>query len=163
MNFWLFTVVDAEIGGSMVEAADILDKRARRLYWLLNARSPNFRRLRMDDRVALYLGGRSGRKLAGTCSLSCEPQRLPPETKRFVVEDPEDKFNYYVNLKEVDLFKTPKPIQPLIPRLSFIKDKEAWWRSLQGSIIAIKESDYYAIVDAPVADPGGRRVRRPPS
>ncbi len=148
MNFWIFTVVDAPIGDSSIRATDVLALRCRRLYWLLNSRSPNFRRLKRDDKVVFYCGGKEGGGVfRGICTLSSEPQRIPPDIKRYVVEDPEDKFNYSVNLKEIDLFTHPKSVSRLLGELGFIKDKTGWWRHFQGSIISIPEEDFYTILN----------------
>ena len=141
-NCWILTVVDAPIGSSILKATDLLTLRCRRLYWLLNSRAPNFKKLNRDDVVVFYVGGIEGGSFRGTCRLSSKPRRLPPNVKRHIIEDAEDKFDYYVNLREVELFPSPKPLTQIAKRLSFIKDKGRWWRNLQGGIIRIPERDF---------------------
>jgi len=138
-------VVDAKVGTSKIEALDLLGLRVKRLYWLLNSRSPHFRRVKKDDKIIFYAGGKAARVFAGSGVISTNPRRLLPEIKRFVIEDPEDRFNYIVNLKEVELLKEPRNAIPLLRSLSFVKDERNWGRYFQGSIIKIEESDYNVI------------------
>lgn len=147
LNYWLFTVVDAKIGSSRIDALDLFGTRVRRLYWLLNPRNPHFRKIRKEDKVVLYVGGKKQRVFAGCCVLSTNPKRLLPEIKRYVIEDPEDRFNYFVNLKEVDVFDRPKQVIPLLKSLSFVRDERNWGRYFQGGIIRIGNSDYNVITE----------------
>lgn len=142
VSYWLFSVVDARVGNSRIDALDLLGVRARRLYWLLNPRSPHFRKVKRDDKVVFYVGGKTAKFFAGCCVLATNPRRLLPEIKRFVIEDPEDRFNYIVNLKEVELFGKPRSATQLLKSLSFVKDERNWGRYFQGSIIKIEEADY---------------------
>ena len=145
VNYWIFSVVDAYLGNSRIDAYDILKFRAQRLYWLLNARSMLFRKVKKDDRVVFYVGGRKAKFLAGFCVLSTNPKRLIPGIKRYVIEDPEDRFNYMVNLREVEIFDRPRHVIPLLKSLSFVRDERNWGRYFQGSIIKIDEADYNII------------------
>lgn len=98
--------------------------------------------------MVFYAGGSEGGFFRGTCRLASGPIRFPPEAKRYIIEDPQDKFNYFVNLKEVDLFPSPKPIAALLDDMKFITNKENWWRNLQGGIISIPGEDFYNIVNS---------------
>ena len=146
VSYWLFSVVDAKVGNSKIEALDLLMMRIKRLYWLLNSKSPHFRRVKKDDKIVFYAGGKDGRVFAGSGTISTNPRRLLPEIKRFVIEDPEDRFNYIVNLKEIELLERSRSAIPLLKSLSFVKDERNWGRYFQGSIIKIEESDYKLIM-----------------
>jgi len=148
VNYWLFSVVDAKVGNSRIEALDLLGLRMKRLYWLLNSKSPHFRKVKKDDKIIFYVGGKDGRVFAGSGIISTNPRRLLPEIKRFVIEDPEDRFNYTVNLREIELFEKARSTIPLLKSLSFVKDERNWGRYFQGSIIKIGESDYRTITQS---------------
>ena len=149
VSYWIFNVVDAYLGNSRIDAYDILKFRAQRLYWLLNAKSMLFRKVKKEDRVVFYVGGKNAKFFGGYCLLSTNPKRLIPEIKRYVIEDPEDRFNYIVNLKEVTIFDKPKQVLPLLKSLSFVKDERNWGRYFQGSIIKIDEGNYRTITQNP--------------
>lgn len=54
----------------------------------------------------------------------------------------------------MDVWTRPKPIRPLLKKLSFIKNVDHWGPYLQGGVRKISESDYKAILESEDYDAG---------
>ena len=72
------------------------------------------------------------------------------EEKKDLFETPKsggvEKFPLRLKLKEITHFKEPIPIKPIIPRLSFIKNKKMWSGSIRTAMRLIPEEDYQFII-----------------
>ena len=60
----------------------------------------------------------------------------------------EEKFPLRVKVKPVKIFKEPIPFKPLVPRMSFIKNKKMWSGSIRRAMMMISEEDYQLILAA---------------
>ena len=56
-----------------------------------------------------------------------------------------EKFPLRVKIKPVQIFKEPIQFKPLIPSLSFIKNKKMWSGSIRTAMREIPEEDYKLI------------------
>lgn len=57
-------------------------------------------------------------------------------------------FPYRIRLKPVKIFDTPVEFKPLIPKLSFIKNKTMWTGHIRQAMRIIPEEDYKLIMAA---------------
>ena len=55
-------------------------------------------------------------------------------------------FPYRIKVNPVQIFKTPIEFKPLIPELSFIKNKTMWSGSIRTAMREIPEEDYQIII-----------------
>jgi len=61
----------------------------------------------------------------------------------------DETFNLRVRLAPVRVFSTPIEYKPLVPILSFIKNKRHWSGTLQGNaVFKIPEADYRTIISS---------------
>jgi predicted RNA-binding protein len=57
-------------------------------------------------------------------------------------------FPYRIKVKQVKVFAQPVPFKPLVPEMSFIKNKTMWSGSIRTAMRVIPEEDYQKIVKA---------------
>lgn len=55
-------------------------------------------------------------------------------------------FPYRIKVKSVKVFAEPVPFKPLVPEMSFIKNKVMWSGSIRTAMRVIPEEDYQRIV-----------------
>jgi len=63
----------------------------------------------------------------------------------YPVKDREEKFPYRVKLKPILLPREPIDFTPLVPRLSFIKNKQRWSAPFRRAMFKISEEDFRII------------------
>ncbi len=59
-----------------------------------------------------------------------------------------ENFPLRIKLKPITIFKNPIQFKPLIPKLSFIKNKVMWSGSIRSAMRVIPETDYELIINA---------------
>jgi predicted RNA-binding protein len=57
-----------------------------------------------------------------------------------------EKFPLRIKIKSVKIFKEPIQFKPLIPKMSFIKNKTMWSGSIRTAMREIPEEDYQEII-----------------
>jgi len=58
----------------------------------------------------------------------------------------EGKIDYFVSLKNIEAWKKPVKIKPLVGKLNFIKDKNVWGRHMQGGVRSLSGKDFSTVV-----------------
>lgn len=132
-NQWAFIVIDHRTDDKTVKAIDVLKDRVKGKFWSLNKNTGNFNRIKKDDKVVFYVGGRDGQKFVGRCTLASEPYPLTPEQKKQIVGYPSSLFTHSVGLEDIKLWKEPLSVLDLKEELSFIKNKDIWKKYLGGA------------------------------
>ncbi|MCP8309188.1 MAG: EVE domain-containing protein [archaeon] len=145
-NKWIFVVVDHRTDDKIMKAMDVLKGRVKEKFWSLNKNAGNFNRIKKDDKVIFYMGGRDGQKFMGRCTLASEPYPVTPEQRKQILGYPSSLFSHSVSLKNIKLWKEPLPVVDLKEELAFIKDKDLWRKYFRRSIIPLSEEDYNVIV-----------------
>ncbi|MCP8316480.1 MAG: EVE domain-containing protein [archaeon] len=145
-NKWIFVVVDHRTDDKIMKAIDVLKNRVKEKFWSLNKNSGNFNRIKKDDKVIFYIGGRDGQKFVGGCTLASEPYPITPEQKKKIVGYPSSLFSHSVILKNIKLWKEPLPVIDLKDELAFIKNKDTWRKYFRRSIVPLSEEDHNIIV-----------------
>jgi hypothetical protein len=148
MNYWIFKVKDDSVEGERITGIEVYNQRMRDNFWGLNEEARNLSHLQIDDKIVFYLAGNEGHKFLGTASLASNVQTLTEEAKVRLWHGKFFRPKNGVELKQVDVWSTPKLILPLIESqaLSFIKTKNNWGAFLQGSVQPINFDDYNTIV-----------------
>ena len=59
-----------------------------------------------------------------------------------------EAFPYRIKVKPIKIFAIPLPFKPLVPKLSFIKNKVVWSGSIRTAMRVMSEEDYQTILDA---------------
>lgn len=145
LNYWIFNVKDDKIDGVKKKGMEIYRQRMKDRFWGLKENVDNSGRLVKGDHVVYYLAGMEGPLLLGTAKLASEYFKLGKKEKKYL-HGPFFQTKYGVKLEQINEWKTPQSIRPLIPELKFTKNKENWGAHLQGSVIKIPDEDYYYII-----------------
>jgi len=145
---WIFTVKDDKIGKRKKKGTEIYKKRMSDAFWGLGESVANRSRVKMGNRVVFYLAGVDGQKFLGTCTLVSAFHRLGKQEREKLAHGPFFQATHGVNLSDIEVWDSPKPIHPLLKRLGIIKDVNKWGCYIQGSIIRTSEDDYNTIVSA---------------
>ena len=83
-------------------------------------------------------------RIVGVFEAISEPYR--DSTKIFKAYGTESTFPHRVKIKPVKIFDKPLFFKELVPKLSFIKNKQRWSGSLRRAMVEITEEDYNIIV-----------------
>lgn len=147
VNHWVFKVKDDIIDGDRKEGIEICLQRMSDRFWGLNPKASSLRYLEPNDKVVFYLAGSGEHKFLGTCLLDSRHYELSKEEKTLLWHSKFFRPSHGVRLKQVNIWSTPKPINPLIKAgaLKFIADPSIWGSYLQGSIRSISPEDYETI------------------
>ncbi|MGQ9469392.1 MAG: EVE domain-containing protein [Nitrososphaerales archaeon] len=145
-NHWIFVVIDHRTDDKIIKAIDVLKDRVKEKFWSLNKNTGNFNRIKKDDKVIFYIGGRDGQKFMGRCTLASEPYLVTLEQKKKIIGYPSSLFSHSVSLRDIKLWKEPLPVVDIKEELAFIKNKDLWKKYFRRSIIQLSEEDYNMIL-----------------
>lgn len=134
-NYWIFVCKD----DGKRSAVQIYEEDMRNQYWGINEKARNISRLSLGDKAVFYLGDSGKKSFFGTSTLS---------SRYLDTKEASQKGHDFpgVELVHIELWDQPKPIELLISRLHFIKNKSDYRQHLRGSIHQISEKDYITIV-----------------
>ena len=85
-------------------------------------------------------------RITGIFEAISKPYR--DSTKIFKPYGSEQTFSYRVKLKPIKILEKPITFKELVPKLSFIKNKQKWTGSLRRAMIEIPEKDYKTITQS---------------
>lgn len=112
---------------------DVLTRMQEEKKWKIGYRTPSRTRVKKGDKMLLYKSGAENMHFVGCATLN----------SGYYVS--EEKSYGYVDLRDVEMFKDPIPIKPMIESLGFIKLKKKWGLYLSGGINPINKTDYILI------------------
>ena len=104
--------------------------------WPIYQRTPNRTSLTKGDGVIFYLAGVHSMKFVGTATLSSEAE---PEGDAFSVI-----------FSNVDVWKKPVLIKPILESLNFVPNDRRWGAYFQGGVIWISKKDYNVILEGKI-------------
>ena len=146
MNYWIFIVTGHKISGVTLTADKIFNQRMKDSFWGIDEKTPNRKNLTKGDKIVYYIG-LPMKAFAGTATLASSCFELNDSQKRkyghgkqFYTTD------YGVLLEEIDIWRNPKSVEELAPRLKFIENKEFWFSYFQGGVRQITEEDFRTIM-----------------
>jgi len=146
MSYWAFTVTEKKLDDGNLLAEEIFKQRTSDKFWGLGEKTPNRRSLRRGDRIVFYVGWPL-MIFAGTATLASDSFSLSDEQKDLYGHGKQFyRADYGVQLENIDLFDSPRPVKEVIPSLKFIENKENWYVYFQGGVRQLSEDDFLTIV-----------------
>lgn len=143
MNYWLF-VTTAENWKIITEESIIGFPTRNRSAWS---------RLKQGDKCLIYIkrerGGEEFKESLVTGEYQAASATYVDNKRVFgrLETSPGEVYPLRVTLKRLGTVSEPVPFKPIVPKLSFIRNKRSWGSVLQGrSLINISEKDYRTIV-----------------
>ena len=132
--YWNFVVTDHE--KLQLSSLDVLTIRMADKVWGLNKNTPNNNKIKKGDKVIFS----DGAKFMGSAILDSDFYKL---TKEESEEMSHDKFatQYGVKLKNIEIWKIPKPVDKFVKALSFIHKKEQY-KYFQVGIRSVTKEDF---------------------
>ena len=85
-------------------------------------------------------------RITGIFEAISEPYK--DSTKIFKPYGTEQTFPYRVKLKPIKIFEKPITFKELVPKLSFIKNKQRWSGALRRAMVEIPEKDYKTLTES---------------
>jgi len=134
-KYWIFVSKDKVKRTALQIYVDDM----RRQYWGINERARNISKLAIGDKTVFYLGDSGRKRFFGSAVLS---------SRYLNTKQAKQKGHDFpgVELVHINLWDEPKPIESLILKLRFIKNKSDYRQHLRGSIHQISKEDYFTIV-----------------
>ena len=141
----VFVVTDFNYGSSFVKADEIARALFEEKIWLFSERTPYRMEMSKGDRVIVYIGGtRRGVFVADFVLKSTLKEMLEPQ-KRVAQGLGIRRFKYFAELDKVNVWQGEVQIRNLIPKLSFIKNKQYWGQYFRRGIIKLSDQDMTTI------------------
>ncbi|MDF7798676.1 EVE domain-containing protein [Pontiellaceae bacterium B1224] len=152
MNHYILIAADIDRARLYLPSAyDIAMHRLEIMKWGLNNRTFHRKRLTPDDKALIYISGRRDhcQNFVGEVQLASAAMILRSSDRKKVSAPSGEGVvsEYYVNLKNVNLFNNNVSIREIATDLDFIKRSEQWWRYMQGGVIRISGRDWSYIVN----------------
>lgn len=142
-EYWIFVANDLPLSPVKTVAAEkIADVLLARGYWAFTEAAPLRTRLRPGDRVLIYLAGPGRRHFVARARIASSTQPVDAAKTRDLESLGLSIFPYAVLLGEIERFRVPVSIKPLIPRLNFISEKRNYGLHLRLPIIRIPQADF---------------------
>lgn len=146
MNYWIFTVTSQKVSGENYPAEEIFSQRMRDHFWGIGIKTPNRKNLTKKDKVVYYIG-LPHKVFGGIATLASSCFKLNDHQKKEYGHGKQlSTTDYGVFLEEIDIWGEPKPVEDIVPHLTFIENKEYWFTYFQGGVRQITEEDYKTII-----------------
>lgn len=135
-----------DIEGRTVSPREIMEALTARQAWYLWERTPYRSRYKAGDRVVFYLAGKGYRQFAGTATVAGPV--VPMERGDRDVAESLGLFEYTEKLllRDIQLWKEPRPVLSLVPELGFIVDKKNYGLYFRMGALRIPREDYERII-----------------
>jgi phage anti-repressor protein len=152
MSNWIFIATNQKADGRTYTAREIYEQRMHDSFWGLGERTPNRRNIQSGDRIVFYLGTPEC-VFAGTAITESPSYKLSQGERRKVSRGGRVfETEYGVNLRDIDIWETPKLVPELVGELDFIENEDHWGTYFQGGVRGITDRDYSVIVDGAKAE-----------
>lgn len=109
--------------------------------WGLHPTTASRANIKSGDRLVFYLGGKN-QKFLGMAKAVSEAYFDKSSSENIFL----DPTTYRIDVSDITIWDRPKPIRPLLRKLSFIKNVDTWGPYLQGGIRKISEADFNTII-----------------
>ena len=140
MNYHICIISDHIDNGTRINGGEIYRSLMSRKVWGLHPRTANRANFKEGDRLVFYLGGQQVFLGVATAASGAYLDKSEESDAWFLNEG-----TYRVDLTDINIWDRPKPIKPLVKKLSFRRNPLHWGPYLQGGIRKIPESDYEVI------------------
>lgn len=138
-------VNDVPIGPrESINAKDIVKTLFDKGLWPFKEGSPNLKKLKINDRLLIYICGHKRRYFYGELELT---SKIKPLNENKEIEQIAKKLglvwmSVFAEFKVITVFDPPIKMLPLIESLSFITEKKNYGLNLRLPIIAMSKDDY---------------------
>lgn len=150
MNYHICIISDHLDGdGTRISGEQIYHSLMSQRVWGLNPHTANRANLNEGDTLVFYLGGKHFFLGTAVAVSGAHLNKQDDESNLFL-----NPGTYRIDLDDVKIWTRPKPIRPLLKKLSFIKNVDHWGPYLQGGVRKISENDYKAIIESEDYDAG---------
>lgn len=151
MNYHICIISDQIVeNGERIPGEQIYHALMHKKVWGLHPRTANRANLHEEDCLIFYLGGKNQIFLGTAITASDAYIDKDAESNKLFL----NPGTYRIDLKDILVWERPKPIRPLLKKLSFIKNEIHWGPYLQGGIRKVSESDYRVIAESEDYDAG---------
>ena len=140
MNYHICIISDYIDGGKRITGGEIYRSLMSHKVWGLHPRTANRANFKEGDHLVFYLGGQQLFLGTATATSGAYIDKTGESEKWFL-----NKGTYRVDLINIEEWDPPKPIKPLVKKLSFIRNPLHWGPYLQGGVRKIPEPDYKTI------------------
>lgn len=145
MNYFICIISDhVDERGIRTRGLDIFQKLMAKEAWGLHPSTAARAKLTPGSAIVFYLGGKH-QTFLGTARTKGEAYLDKSGASDGWYLEPG---TYRVDLQDITIWDRPKPIKPLLKKLSFIKNILSWGAYLQGGVRRIDEDDYRLICDS---------------
>ncbi len=146
-NYYLFIVSEqVNKDGKKVSGREVFDFLMEKKAWGFHPTTQHRSAVKEEDSVIFYLTGLGFVGDADLKSSAYIDKEGSSENWWFN----KSKVNYRVDLDNIKVWEKIKPIQPILPSLSFIKKTKNWGAYLQGGVRKITEEDYKVIINSSI-------------
>ena len=141
MNY-LVVVNDISLSGRTVWAEEIWRFLFSQGVWIFAENAPGLRHFRIGDTLIIYLAGNAGgHAFVGEAQIASDVVTLEDDLRKKVTEKGLTWFTKAVAIKNVKAYSPTRPIQPVLSKLSFIKDKKNYGLSLRQGVRQLSDRD----------------------
>jgi hypothetical protein len=140
-GYWIFVVIDQPKHG--LTAREIFTIRMKDNFWGLNNKTTYRSNVLIGDRIIFSIGAK---EFVGSATLDSTSFKLSEEEKSQLSHNNEFlRAEYGANLRDIEIWTEPRPVEKFLDRLSFIHRKEQFPAYFQGGIKRITKEDFELI------------------
>jgi hypothetical protein len=143
---YLIVVNDVALERDLIPGARIIDFLISRRVWIFPPYAAHLKRLKIGDRLIIYLASKS-RAFVAEARVASSPAALQGDLLESVRELHLLWFDRFVKLEKARKFPQPRSIRELTPRLRFIADKKNYGLSLRQGVRRIDGHDARLILE----------------
>lgn len=146
-SHYIFVANDIPIGpGRVVSANEILQTLKQSGFWAFSEYAPLHAKLLEGDQVLIYLAGPRRRFFMGRCIVASPSTDATDRQAATLSALGLGFLKRIVRFQNYSQFKSPVPIVPLVPDLSFIKEKQNYGLHLRLPIVRLSKEDFALIL-----------------
>jgi len=133
--------------GRVLHPAEVIKHRLNARYWPLSHHTPNRARIKRGDECLAYLAGtrKGSQSFSGRMTVSASEVWTGPEDSEIDLHGA-SPYVQKLHVENVQFFREPIPIRPLLPRMAFHGERKNWGVMLQGGCKLISFEDWSVIV-----------------
>lgn len=115
-------------------------------FWAFSEQAPLRKKLFEQDELLIYLAGHERKHFVATAQVAKTSDKITEDERKILKQIGLSFMQYRVLLSNIQRLEPYVKIKPLIPELSFIKDKKNYGLHLRLPIVRCKREDYERIL-----------------
>ena len=142
-----FFIFVKNCGGGWNEKDKLLLKQQLKFGWDIGNTTPNRSVIQKGDKALLYISGKNAQIFVGEIELNSEVYAPTEKLRRKYFTLPlVMSSEYWVDVAKFSFWDDPIPIRKVLPKLSFVKNKNNFGVYLLGGVTHIPENDYNQVL-----------------